>query len=71
VIALLALLALFRSVPLSQFAAFIGLSFLGDNLKINRLIRHNALQAVYLDVALFPASLVLVRAAVESTISFC
>ena len=51
-----------RTVPLSQFAAFIGLSFLGDNLKVNKLIRHNALQSVYLDVALFPASLIIVSA---------
>lgn len=59
VVLLLTLLALFRSVPLSQFAAFLGLSFLGDNLSANKIVRHNALQAVYLDVALFPASLLL------------
>ncbi|KAG5179735.1 hypothetical protein JKP88DRAFT_261240 [Tribonema minus] len=59
VAALLTLAGLLRVVPLGQFGLFLGLSFLGDSLGTNRLIRHNALQAVYLDVALFPASLLL------------
>lgn len=68
VVLLLTLLALFRSVPLSQFAAFLGLSFLGDNLSANKIVRHNALQAVYLDVALFPASLLLTLLAAGNNI---
>lgn len=63
VVALLSAVALLRAVPFGQFAAFFGLSVLGDNLKVNKLVRHNALQAVYLDVALFPASLLTAAAA--------
>jgi EF-hand domain pair/Chloroplast import apparatus Tic20-like len=53
VTALAVLYSLYRSVPLSGFLAFFGLSTLSGNLAINRLVRYNMQQAIYLDVALF------------------
>lgn len=44
---------LYRSIPFSGFLAFFGLSFLSSNPSINRLVRFNMQQAIYLDVALF------------------
>jgi len=43
----------YQSVPLSGFLAFLSLSFLSGVPRINRLVRYNMLQAMYLDVALF------------------
>ena len=43
----------YQSVPLSGFLAFLSLSFLSGVPRINRLIRYNMLQAIYLDIALF------------------
>lgn len=47
------LYALYRSIPFGGFIAFFALSFLSGNPTINRLIRFNMQQAIYLDVALF------------------
>lgn len=53
VIGLALLYALYRSIPFSGFLAFFVLYFLGGNPSINRLIRYNMQQAIFLDVALF------------------
>jgi len=47
------LYSLYRSVPFSGLIAFFVLQFLGGNLGINRLVRFNMQQAIYLDIALF------------------
>jgi hypothetical protein len=58
VIAVIALLyTLYRSIPFSGFAAFFALNFLAGNPSINRLIRFNMQQAIFLDIALFFPSL--------------
>ena len=53
----LQILALFyivyRSIPFGGLIAFFGLSILSGNPRINRLIRFNMQQAIYLDIALF------------------
>lgn len=53
VVVLALLYALYRSIPFSGFIAFLALSFLGGNPSINRLIRFNMQQAIFLDIALF------------------
>ena len=54
VVAVLGLLyTLYRSVPLSGFIAYLALNTLKGNLSINRQIRFNMQQAIYLDIALF------------------
>jgi hypothetical protein len=45
--------ALYRSIPLSGFIGFLSLSVLSGNPTINRLIRFNMQQAIFLDIALF------------------
>jgi hypothetical protein len=45
--------SLYRSIPFSGFLAFFGLSFVSSNPSLNRLVRFNAQQAIYLDIALF------------------
>lgn len=53
-VAALALLYIFyRSIPFGGFVAFFALSTLSGNYGINRLIRYNMQQAIYLDIALF------------------
>jgi len=53
-LAALALLYIFyRSIPFGGFIAFFALSTLSGNFGINRLIRYNMQQAIYLDIALF------------------
>lgn len=47
------LYGLYRSIPFSGFIAFFALSFLSGNPSINRLIRYNMQQAIFLDIALF------------------
>jgi len=47
------LFALYKAVPLGGFIAFFALSALSSNLSINRLIRFNMQQAIFLDIALF------------------
>jgi hypothetical protein len=45
--------AAYRSIPFSGFAAFIALNTLSNNPGLNKLIRFNMQQAIYLDIALF------------------
>lgn len=47
------LYTLYRSIPFGGFLCFLGLSFLAGNPTLNRLIRFNMQQAIYLDIALF------------------
>jgi hypothetical protein len=47
------LYALYRSIPFGGFIAFFALNFLSGNPTINRLIRFNMQQAIFLDIALF------------------
>jgi Chloroplast import apparatus Tic20-like/EF-hand domain pair len=47
------LYALYRSIPFGGFIAFLALNLLSGNPSINRLIRFNMQQAIYLDIALF------------------
>ena len=58
--------ALYRAIPFGGLIAFFTLSFLSNNPSINRLIRYNMQQAIYLDIALFFPGLI---AAVISLIS--
>ena len=53
VIALALLYALYRAVPFSGFIAFIALNTLSSNPGINRLVRFNMQQAIFIDIALF------------------
>ena len=58
-VAVLAILyTIYRSIPFSGFVAFLALSVLSGNLSINRQIRFNMQQAIYLDIALFIPGLV-------------
>ncbi|KAL3912950.1 MAG: hypothetical protein SGARI_000896 [Bacillariaceae sp.] len=53
-VTVLALLyAAYRSIPFSGFIAFFALNFLSGNPGINRQVRFNMQQAIYLDIALF------------------
>jgi len=53
IIAILAVLyTLYRNIPFSGFVAFFALNFLSGNLQINRLIRYNMQQAIFVDIAL-------------------
>lgn len=62
------LYAVYRSIPFGGFIAFIALNFLSGNPTINRLIRFNMQQAIFLDIALFiPALLGTVLTLVGST----
>lgn len=45
--------ALYRSIPFGGLIAFFALNFLSGNPSINRLVRFNMQQAIYLDIALF------------------
>jgi len=44
---------LYRSIPFSGFVAFFALNFLSANTQINRLVRFNMQQAIFLDIGLF------------------
>ncbi|GMI29153.1 hypothetical protein TeGR_g11052 [Tetraparma gracilis] len=46
------LYVLYRSVPFSGFAAFFALNLLSGNTSINRLVRYNMQQAIFVDIAL-------------------
>ena len=49
------LYVLYRSIPFSGFVAFFAIQFLSANTKLNRLIRFNLNQAIFVDIALiFP-----------------
>ena len=66
-VGVLALLyTVYASIPLGGFLAFFGLTFLSGNLAANRLVRFNAQQAIYLDVALFLPGLVATLAGAAS-----
>jgi hypothetical protein len=53
-VAILAVLyTLYRAIPFSGFIAYFVLNFLGGNPSINRLVRYNMQQAIYIDIALF------------------
>lgn len=53
------LYSLYRSIPFSGFAAFFALNFLSGNPSLNRLVRFNMQQAIFLDIALFFPSLLI------------
>eukprot|EP00581_Thalassiosira_minuscula_P007882 CAMPEP_0183704306 /NCGR_PEP_ID=MMETSP0737-20130205/1675_1 /TAXON_ID=385413 /ORGANISM="Thalassiosira miniscula, Strain CCMP1093" /LENGTH=381 /DNA_ID=CAMNT_0025931143 /DNA_START=195 /DNA_END=1340 /DNA_ORIENTATION=- len=59
VVILALLYALYRSIPFSGFVAFFALNFLAGNPSINRLVRFNMQQAIFLDIALFFPSLLI------------
>lgn len=47
------LFAAYRSIPFSGFLAFIALNTLSNNPSLNKLVRYNMQQAIFLDIALF------------------
>lgn len=51
--ALAVIYTLYRSVPFGGFIVFFLLNFLSSNPSLNRLVRFNMQQAIYLDIALF------------------
>ena len=53
VLVLALLFTLYKSVPFSGFIAFLALNVLSGNPGINRLVRFNMQQAIFLDIALF------------------
>ena len=53
-----AIYVLYRSIPFSGVLAFFGLSAGSNNPSINRLVRYNMQQAIYLDFALFVPGIV-------------
>lgn len=57
-IAVAVVYALYRAIPFGGLIAFFALSFLSGNPSINRLVRFNMQQAIYLDIALFFPSLI-------------
>lgn len=58
VVALATVLTLYRSIPFGGLVAYLGLNTLTGNFKINRLVRFNMKQAIYLDIALFVPGLI-------------
>jgi len=52
------MLALYRAIPFGGFISFLALNVLSGNPRINRLIRFNSQQAIFLDIALFIPSLI-------------
>ena len=58
VIALALLYTLYRSVPFSGFIAFLALNTLSSIPNINRLVRFNMQQAIFIDIALFFPALI-------------
>ncbi len=50
---ILLIYALYRTIPFSGFIAFFALNFLSFNPTLNRLIRFNMQQAIFIDIALF------------------
>lgn len=58
-VVLAVLYTLYRSIPFSGFAAFFALNILSGNPSLNRLVRFNAQQAIYIDIALFFPSLLI------------
>eukprot|EP00565_Helicotheca_tamesis_P007494 CAMPEP_0185730122 /NCGR_PEP_ID=MMETSP1171-20130828/8646_1 /TAXON_ID=374046 /ORGANISM="Helicotheca tamensis, Strain CCMP826" /LENGTH=357 /DNA_ID=CAMNT_0028399113 /DNA_START=173 /DNA_END=1246 /DNA_ORIENTATION=+ len=59
IVAIIAVIyALYRAIPFSGFVAFFALNFLSNNPSLNRLVRYNMQQAIFLDIALFFPGLV-------------
>lgn len=52
-LALAVLYTLYRSIPFSGFIAFFAINFLSANTRINRLVRFNLQQSIFVDLALF------------------
>jgi len=50
VVVLAILYTLYQRIPFSGFVAFLSLSFLSGNLRLNRLIRYNMQQAIFVDI---------------------
>ena len=64
-----AIYVLYRKIPFSGFLAFLGLNAGSNNPSINRLVRFNMQQAIYLDFALFiPGIIAAITAAAASGI---
>ena len=59
IVLLAVLYSLYRSIPFSGFVAFFALNFLSGNPSLNRLVRFNMQQAIFIDIALFFPSLIL------------
>ncbi|KAL7548112.1 hypothetical protein ACHAWF_011403 [Thalassiosira exigua] len=59
VVVLALLYSLYRSIPFSGFVAFFALNTLAGNPSLNRLVRFNMQQAIFLDIALFFPSLLI------------
>mmetsp|Transcript_11750 Transcript_11750/g.16940 ORF Transcript_11750/g.16940 Transcript_11750/m.16940 type:complete len:372 (+) Transcript_11750:329-1444(+) len=53
ILAVALLYTFYRSIPFSGFVAFFALNILSGNPKINRLVRFNMQQAIFVDFALF------------------
>jgi hypothetical protein len=53
VIVLALLYSLYKAVPFSGFVAFLALNVLSSNPGLNRLVRFNMQQAIFVDIALF------------------
>jgi hypothetical protein len=54
VVGILGLLyTVYRSIPLGGLLAYLALNFLSSNLSINKLVRFNIQQAIFVDIALF------------------
>lgn len=72
IVGLLAVLfTLYRSIPFSGFLAFLALNTLSSNPGLNRLVRFNMQQAIFLDIALFfPGLLTAVIAGIGSVAGF-
>lgn len=58
VIGLAIFYTLYKNIPFSGFAAFFALNFLSNNPKVNRIVRFNMQQAIFVDIALFFPGLV-------------
>jgi hypothetical protein len=53
VVVLAVLFSLYKAVPFSGFVAFLALNVLSSNPRLNRLVRFNMQQAIFVDIALF------------------
>jgi hypothetical protein len=47
------LYTVYRSIPLGGFLAYLGINWLSADLKLNKLVRFNMQQAIFVDIALF------------------
>jgi len=52
------LYTIYQSIPLGGFISFFALNIFSGNLSINRMVRFNMQQAIYLDIALFVPGLI-------------